>query len=153
MNRAFSIAVWSMVTFNSVLLFANGVFMLIAPDRRYYLVPGVTTTGLYNQHFIRDIGIIQMFLGAAFALGMVRPANRVGMWAAATAWLIAHALFHVWEVAVGICGPAALARDFPAVSLPALFGIALTAWAWRADRSTHPEPQHAPRVFAASLHH
>lgn len=142
-----------MVAFNSVLLFANGVFMLIAPERWYYFVPGVTTTGWYNQHFIRDIGIIQMFLGAAFGLGMVRPASRFGMWAAATAWLIAHALFHVWEVAVGICGPPALVRDFPAVSLPALFGVALTAWAWRANRPAQHEPEHIPTALAASHHH
>ena len=118
MNRAISIAVWGMVAFNGLLLFANGVFMLIAPERWYVFVPGVTTTGMYNQHFIRDIGIIQMFLGAAFGLGMLRPASRFGMWAAATAWLIAHALFHVWEVAVGICGPPALARDFPRSAFP-----------------------------------
>jgi hypothetical protein len=153
MNRAISIAVWGMVAFNGLLLFANGVLMLIAPERWYFFVPGVTTTGMYNQHFIRDIGIIQMFLGAAFGLGMHRPASRFGMWAAATAWLIAHALFHVWEVAVGICGPSALARDFPAVSLPALFGIALTAWAWRARPSTQPEPQRTPTVPATSHHH
>ena len=52
------------------------------------------------------------------------------MWGAATLWLIAHALFHVWEVAVGICSPSVLVRDFPAVSMPALMGIALTTWAW-----------------------
>ena len=69
-----------------------------------------------------------MFLGLAFGIGMVRPAVRFGMWTAATSWLIAHALFHLWEVTVGICGPSAIARDFPAVSLPALLGIALTAW-------------------------
>ena len=46
-------------------------------------------------------------------------------------WLIAHAVFHLWEVAVGICSPSVIVRDFPAVTLPALIGIALTAWAWR----------------------
>ncbi len=134
MNRASLIVVWLMVAFNGLFLFGNGLFMLIAPEKWYLLVPGVTTTGFYNQHFIRDIGFIQMFLGVAFGIGMFRPAARVGVWAAATSWLIAHALFHVWEVAVGICGPAALARDFPAVSLPALLGVALTAWAWWTGR-------------------
>jgi hypothetical protein len=116
---------------NGLVLFGNGLFMLVDPMKWYLSVPGVTTTGQFNQHFIRDIGIIQMFLGAAFGLGWFRPAGRVTAWAAATSWLIAHALFHVWEVAVGICGPSALARDFPGVSLPALLGIALTVWAWR----------------------
>ena len=49
--------------------------------------------------------------------------------ARATLWLWAHDLFHFWEVAVGICAPSAIARDFPAVTLPALIGTVLTLWA------------------------
>jgi hypothetical protein len=135
MNRAISIGVVVIVAANSLFLLGNGLFMLIAPLKWYFFIPGVTTTGLYNQHFIRDIGIIQMFLGAAFGIGMFLPTIRFGAWAAATSWLIAHALFHIWEVAVGICGASALARDFPAVSLPALLGIAVSVWAWRTSRS------------------
>lgn len=119
---------------NGLFLFANGLFMLIAPMHWYLWVPGVTTTGMYNQHFIRDIGLIQMFLGAAFGVGWFHPALRCSAWTAATIWLIAHALFHIWEVTVGICGPSALVRDFPAVSLPALLGIGLTVWAWKTSR-------------------
>jgi len=117
--------------FNILFLCVNGVFMLIAPKTWYQIVPGVSETGFFNQHFVRDIGIVQLFLGAAFAWGAVRPAQRPALWAAATVWLIAHAAFHVWEVAAGICAPSALPRDFAAVSLPALIGVALTAWAWR----------------------
>ena len=102
----------------------------VAPLAWYHFVPGVTHTGPFNQHFIRDIGLIQMFLGAAFGIGMIRPASRLDLWAAATSWLIAHAILHLWEVAVGISSPSVIARDFSAVTLPALIGIALTAWAW-----------------------
>lgn len=108
---------------------ANGIFMLIAPADWYFAVPGVTTTGPFNQHFIRDIGIIFLFLGAAFLTGIGRPAARIVLWGGATLWLCGHALFHLWEVAVGICGASALARDFAAVTLPALIGIMLTCWA------------------------
>ena len=59
---------------------------------------------------------------------------RVTLWTAATAWLCGHALFHFWEVAVGICSPDVLPRDFPAVTLPALVGIALSVWAYRQPR-------------------
>jgi uncharacterized protein YjeT (DUF2065 family) len=124
-----------MVLFNTLLLFLNGIFMLIAPEAWYYLVPGVTDTGFYNQHFIRDIGMIQLFLGIAFGVGMIQPDRRIGLWAAATLWLAAHALFHFWEVAVGICAPSAIPRDFPAVTLPAIFGAALTLWAIRRSRT------------------
>jgi len=101
----------------------------------YEFVPGVTDTGFFNQHFIRDIGIIQLFLGVAFGVGMIRPELRVPLWAAATLWLIAHAVFHLWEVAVGICSPSAIPRDFPAVTLPAIFGVILTLWAIHHSRT------------------
>jgi hypothetical protein len=130
-TRSVGFWIWTMAGLNTLFLTGNGVFMLIDPLKWYFAVPGVITTGLYNQHFIRDIGLIQIFLGVGFGLGLIRPALRVEWWGATTMWLIAHALFHVWEVAAGICAPSALARDFPAVSLPALLGVGLTAWAWR----------------------
>ena len=128
-NRALPITVRIMVIFNGLLLSANGLFMLVAPAVWYEFVPGVTDTGFFNQHFIRDIGIIQLFLGVCFGVGMIRPDLRVPLWAAATLWLIAHAVFHLWEVAVGICSPSAIPRDFPAVTLPAIFGVIVTLWA------------------------
>jgi hypothetical protein len=108
---------------------ANGIFMLANPVRWYFAVPGVTTTGPFNQHFIRDIGLIFLLVGGAFLVGAARPALRAPFWAAGAIWLVGHALFHFWEVAVGICGPSALVRDFPAVSLPAIITTALALWA------------------------
>lgn len=116
---------------------ANGLFMLIAPANWYFAVPGVTTTGPFNQHFVRDIGLIFLLVGTAFLVGAARPQYRLALWSAATLWLWGHALFHVWEVAVGICGPSALARDFAAVTLPALIGTVLILWAL-GDRSAAP---------------
>lgn len=144
-NHAVLISIVSMVTFNSLFLSANGIFMLVAPAVWYDAVPGVTDTGFFNQHFIRDIGIIQLFLGIAFGLGMARPDRRVGLWSAATLWLCAHALFHFWEVAVGICSPSAIPRDFPAVTLPAIVGITLTLWAIRRARSGNTSFVHGRR--------
>lgn len=108
---------------------ANGIYMLVSPESWYFAVPGVTTTGPFNQHFIRDIGLIFLFLGGAFLIGAARPNLRVEFWGASTIWLAGHALFHFWEVAVGICSASAIARDFPAVSLPAIIGAGLTLWA------------------------
>jgi hypothetical protein len=129
------VAINALVALNGIFLSANGLFMLVAPLVWYDSVPGVTDTGFFNQHFIRDIGIIQLFLGVAFIVGLLRPERRIGLWTAATLWLSAHALFHLWEVAVGICAPSAIPRDFPAVTLPALIGIALTLWAIRRSRA------------------
>jgi hypothetical protein len=117
-----------------VALIANGAFMLVAPADWYVAVPGVTATGPFNQHFLRDIGLIFLLLGGAFLVGAAQPHLRVALWAAPSIWLTGHALFHLWEVAVGICSPSVIPRDFPAVTLPAIIGIALTVWAIHQSR-------------------
>jgi hypothetical protein len=66
---------------------------------------------------------------------MIRPERRIGLWAAATLWLITHAVFHLWEVAVGICSPSVIVRDFAAVTLPAIIGAVLTLWAINHSRA------------------
>ncbi|MGF6178632.1 hypothetical protein [Ensifer sp. 4252] len=133
-------SVFVMVWFNVLLAAWLSIHMLYDPEGWYYFVPGVTDTGFYNQHFIRDIGIIQAFVALAFAIGWVRPVRRIELWGVATLWLIAHAVFHFWEVAVGICSASVIVRDFPAVSLPALFGIAATAWACTRGQQSAPLP-------------
>ena len=117
---------------------ANGLFMLSSPEAWYLAVPGVTTTGPFNQHFIRDIGLIFLFIGTALLAGAALPRYRVVLWLVPTLWLWGHALFHFWEVAVGICGPSAIARDFPAVTLPALIGTALVVWSIAEGRAARP---------------
>jgi hypothetical protein len=118
-------------------LAANGLYMLASPANWYFAVPGVTSTGPFNQHFLRDIGLIFVLIGGAFVGGAVQSGNRSLLWGAASLWLAGHALFHFWEVAVGICGPSAIARDFPAVTLPAIVGLVLTGWSvrrrWRTE--------------------
>ncbi|AJR26895.1 MULTISPECIES: hypothetical protein [unclassified Sphingobium] len=119
---------------------ANGLFMLASPANWYFAVPGVTTTGPFNQHFVRDIGLIFLLVAIAMLAGVARPVARVPLWSAAALWLAGHALFHFWEVAVGIRGPSALAQDFPAVTLPAIVTTVLALWAWRdakRSRRTH----------------
>lgn len=109
---------------------ANGLYMLYDPNAWYLAVPGVPRTGPFNPHFVRDIGLIYLLVGAAFGAGAYTK-HRTAFWAAATFWLSGHALFHLWEVAVGLCGADAIPRDFPGVTLPALAGLALTAWSAR----------------------
>jgi hypothetical protein len=73
------IAVFTAVACNGLFLSANGLFMLAAPAVWYVFVPGVTDTGFYNQHFIRDIRIIQLFLGVAFGIAIALPERRTGL--------------------------------------------------------------------------
>jgi hypothetical protein len=112
-----------------VALAANGVSMLVAPDAWYLAVPGVTSTEPFNQHLVRDIGLVLLFMGAAFWVGAARPQARVLLRAAAAIWLLGHALFHLWEAAAGICSPSVIPRDFPAVTLAAIIGALRTFWA------------------------
>ena len=66
-----------MVAFNGIFLSVDELFMLVAQLVWYEFAPGVIDTGFFNQHFIRDIGIIQLFLGVAFGVGMIRAAKFV----------------------------------------------------------------------------
>ena len=116
----------------------NGIIMLVAPESWYFAVPGVTTTGPFNQHFVRDIGLIFLLLGGAFLLGVTNSQWRILLWGAPSVWLSGHAMFHFWEVAVGICSASAIPRDFPAVTLPALIGLFLTGWAIGQTRVASP---------------
>ncbi|KAF7781026.1 hypothetical protein PRUB_b0105 [Pseudoalteromonas rubra] len=102
---------------------ANGVFMLFYPQQWYWSVPGVPDRGFYNQHFIRDIGMLYMLIGGAFSYGAFYTRYRFQIWLFPTLWLSCHTLFHFWEVLVGICGPIFLLIDFAGVTLPALLGL------------------------------
>lgn len=106
-------------------MLVNGTWQLAAPEGWYWAIPGVPDRGPLNQHFVRDIGIVYALTGIGLIMGAVQPLQRFGYWWAPTLWLVGHALFHVWEVLVGICGPASLAQDFAGVTLPALIAIAL----------------------------
>src|SRR4051812_47966866 len=59
---------------------ANGLFMLVSPEGWYFAVPGVTTTGPFNQHFIRDVGLIFLFIGTSFLFGAAKSRFRVLLW-------------------------------------------------------------------------
>ena len=129
-----TMAVFAVAGLLSVSMFANGVFMIINPALWYTEVPGVARTGAFNQHFIRDIAILYMIIGGALLGGVLRREFSVMLWGTTALWLSSHAVFHVWEVMAGLCGPETLITDFPAVSLPALISVGLTVWAWRNPR-------------------
>ncbi len=103
-----------------VLMLGNGVYMLINPESWYWAVEGVADRGAFNQHFIRDIGIVYAFTSIGIIVGAFRPGERLAFWLPALCWHAGHALFHIWEVIVGICGPEALLTDFAGVILPAI---------------------------------
>ena len=118
-----------------MVMVVNATWQLAAPEGWYWAIPGVPDRGPFNQHFVRDLGIIYALSGAGLILGALRPAQRFGYWWAPTVWLVGHALFHVWEVLAGLCGPASLLQDFAGVTLPALISLALLV-STRRDRAS-----------------
>ena len=108
----------------AALLGANAIAMLFAGRWWYGAVPGVTMTGPYNPHFVKDIGAAYLVVAAALTWRAARPAAGQGALVAAAAFLLVHALIHVSDAAMGGHAASDLIRDFAGVFLPAL----LAAW-------------------------
>lgn len=104
----------------ALILVANGLLMLIAPEPWYHLIPGVPDTGPFNPHFVRDIGCAYLVCGAAF-VWMLRDAQARPAALLAAIFLLLHALTHVWDGLAGRETVEHLISDIPGVFvLPAL---------------------------------
>jgi hypothetical protein len=109
----------------ALLMGANGLAMLIAPQPWYDAVPGVALTGLYNPHFVRDIGMAYLTVAGGLAWFAWRPAQGWPALVLAAVFLALHASIHVVDAA---CGPGllqAFVRDFTGVYLPPLIAGAI----------------------------
>ena len=108
-------------------LVANGLVMLAVPDAWYAAVPGVTATGPFNAHFVRDIGAAYLVCGAALPWFAISPAARPAAVIGA-AFLAVHAVVHLWDAAAGREHVHQLLIDLLPVFLPP----ALAIWiVWR----------------------
>lgn len=74
---------------------ANGLFMLIVPADWYASVPGVTTTGPFNPHFVLDIGMAFVASGAGLMLGARRGRSAAMLAVAGATWPGLHSLIHI----------------------------------------------------------
>ena len=110
----------------ALLLAGNGVVMLAASLAWYDVVPGVTATGPFNGHFVRDIGAV--YLACALGLGWFawRPAQGWAAMATGAVWLTLHAMIHVYDATCGVSPLSDLQRDFVGVYLFAAIPVALT---------------------------
>jgi hypothetical protein len=62
-------------------LLANGLTMLAVPAVWYAWVPGISETGAFNPHFIRDIGAAYLMVGTALPWFAVYEAAWPAAWA------------------------------------------------------------------------
>jgi hypothetical protein len=109
----------------ALILGANGLFMLFGSLAWYGTVPGVTATGPFNPHFVRDIGAAYVTAAGGIAWFGWKPREGWPALVAAAAFLTMHAAIHVFDAT---CGPAPLKdtlRDLVGVHLTALVALIL----------------------------
>ena len=114
----------AMIVLAALFCLGNGLFMVVAPVDWYWAVPTVPATGPANRHFITDVGLAYLSCGAMLLYG---ARNAPGRWLALLAgslWLTAHGVFHVLEVAAGICSANHFRADVPGVLGPPLLVLA-----------------------------
>lgn len=104
---------------------ANGIAMLIVGPAWYAAVPGVTETGPFNPHFVKDIGAAYLVagLGLAWFAGKASALAR-GAAIAGGLFLGLHGLIHLAEAVGDADGAMHLARDFAGVLLPPMLALA-----------------------------
>lgn len=103
----------------------TSLVMLFAPRIFYDGFPGVSESGPFNPHFVRDLGcafIVEAGVLLVLAFARTPPASAV---VAMAVFVSLHALVHIGEL-FGMTDHAghALLRDLPSVYLPA----ALLIW-------------------------
>lgn len=111
-----------------VLLVANGLWMLVAPDSWHSDLPArVPDTGPFNPHFVRDIGVTFAVLGAGFGWCAANLERCYPVCLGLTAWFVGHAAIHAADILAGCLPYVHWGVDAPAVFLPAalLLGLSL----------------------------
>lgn len=119
------------------ILALNGIAMLFAGLWWYGAVPGVTATGPYNPHFVRDIGAAYLVTGGALGAYAAWPGEARPAVVAVAAFLVLHAAVHVHDAVCGTHLLADVLRDLAGVYLPAALAL------WLAARPTAKETRHA----------
>ena len=139
-----SIVAWIL----GVALTVNGLVMLLATAVLVRGVPGVSETGALNHHFIRDLGAVYIVAGVAlpwFALDTAAsPAAQAG-----AAFLVMHAVVHLWDAAAGREHVHTLLVEVPDVFLPAILAVWIV-WPLAGNRSPRKEKIDDQVVFAST---
>jgi hypothetical protein len=107
----------------------NALVMLAAPESWYAAVPGVTMTGPFNAHFVRDIGFAFLASGAGLMFGARKGRDAAVLASAGAVWPALHGLFHIYGwIAEGFPAEAEVAAaEVFGVVLAGAFGVVL-AW-------------------------
>lgn len=71
----------------------TGLYISVFPLLFYETGPGVSDTGPYNMHFLRDVGFAFTISALGIAYGLRRKLKPLLVFG--TAWLAMHGLFHL----------------------------------------------------------
>lgn len=104
----------------------NGLAMLFAAFAWYNTVPGVTATGAFNPHFVRDIGAIYLVCASALAWFVWRKVQGWPALVAATAFLTLHTFVHIFDASCSANPLAKVITDLPGIYVPTLVVLALS---------------------------
>lgn len=80
---------WSLVVYYLI----TGLYIAVLPLVFYETGPGVSDTGPYNMHFLRDVGFAFTVSALGIAYGLKRKLKPLVVFG--TAWLATHGLFHL----------------------------------------------------------
>ena len=93
----------------------------------YVHIPaGVPDTGPLNKHFVHDIGVVFVILGAGAWWCASHLAQSWPVHLGITAFLVGHALVHVVEISVGLLPESHWLIDAPLTFGPALVQLYLS---------------------------
>jgi hypothetical protein len=110
----------------------NGAWMLLFPLSWYTELPAaVPNTGPFNQHFVRDLGVVFLLIGFAFGWAALNIDRSRPVHLAITAFFIGHALIHLADIMSGRLPHSHWLIDTPGVFLPAVLMILLAVPAVR----------------------
>ena len=128
------------IRFFAIFNLLNGIIMLIWPEPWYDLTPGVSGTGPFNPHFVRDIGFAFVASGIGLWFGVTDSALRP--WSGpivAIVFLGGHAVFHVVEMFAHHLDARAVARDMILIVIPAAIAVVWLAREIRQLKNTDGE--------------
>jgi len=109
----------------------NGAAMYLVPGDWFVAVPGVTETGSFNGHFVRDVGAAYVASGAAVILALRMPVAQFPLLVVTSIFSAGHALRHVIEWLTVEAAHHHLLADGSAVVVPAVIVVYATGLSWR----------------------
>ena len=120
---------------------ANGFWMLAVPASWFATVPGVTDTGPFNVHLVRDVGCTYLTMAVAMLVAAWTPRAGFPAMLVVSTFMLLHALLHVWDILVGRLPHSHTFTDLPGVFLPAVLSVAITAWLYTDWRERSAQTQ------------